>query len=90
MLKRTQADVLVCDIAMPGEDGYSLLKRIRKLDARQGGRVPAIALTAYAGGNDVAKALAVGFQKHMAKPVDSVDLVKAILELAKSQKGKPR
>lgn len=85
-LPRFQPDVLLCDIAMPGEDGYSLIKRIRSGDAARGATVPAIALTAYAGGEDVSKALSVGFQKHLTKPVDSIELANAVVELAETAK----
>jgi two-component system CheB/CheR fusion protein len=75
-------DVLVSDIAMPVEDGYSLIKQIRALGAIRGGDVPALAMTAYAGAEDVQRALSAGFQTHLPKPVDSQDLAKTIAKLA--------
>jgi signal transduction histidine kinase/DNA-binding response OmpR family regulator len=75
-------DVLVSDIGMPREDGYSLIRRIRTLTTEQGGNTPAIALTAYAREDDQKQALAAGFQTHLAKPVNSSELVTAILKLA--------
>lgn len=73
--------VLVSDIAMPGEDGYSLIRKIRALKPIEGGRTPAIAMTAYAGTEDVKLALAAGFQTHLSKPVDGPVLAKAIFDL---------
>ena len=69
-LRRHRPDVLVCDIGMPGEDGYALLSRVRALAAEEGGLVPAVALTAYARADDRRRALAAGYQVHLAKPVD--------------------
>ncbi|HYE14116.1 MAG TPA: ATP-binding protein [Pyrinomonadaceae bacterium] len=75
-------EVLVCDIGMPGEDGYSLLRKVRALGRELGGAVPAVALTAYAGEADRALALAAGFQLHMPKPIDPSALVSAVARLA--------
>src|SRR5881397_2315934 len=70
-LEREPSDVLVSDIAMPGVDGYTLLGRAR---ARLRGReIPAAALTVYAGSEDRGRALAAGFQAHLAKPVDPAE-----------------
>jgi PAS domain S-box-containing protein len=68
-------DVLVCDISMPGEDGLTLIRRMR---AAGGALVPAIALSAYARPEDRQRALAAGFDAHLAKPVEPADLVAAI------------
>lgn len=73
--------VLVSDIAMPGEDGYTLIKNIRALGAKRGGQVPAVALTAYAGPENVKRALSAGFQVHLAKPFDAVHLAEAIAKV---------
>jgi signal transduction histidine kinase len=75
-------DVVVADIEMPGEDGYSLLQRLRALPVERGGGAPVAALTAYASEQDRAKALAAGFAVHVAKPVDPVELVRAVARLA--------
>ncbi|HEX8285236.1 MAG TPA: ATP-binding protein [Pyrinomonadaceae bacterium] len=75
-------DVLVSDIGMPQEDGYSLVGRVRARDARRGERTPALALTAYARDDDRARALAAGFDAHMAKPVEPAELVSAVARLA--------
>ena len=72
-------DILLSDIAMPGEDGYSLIRRVRALGAEQGGNVPAIALTALAGENDRQRVLAAGFQGYLSKPVDLDHLAEALL-----------
>jgi CheY-like chemotaxis protein len=74
---RSNPDLLVSDIAMPEEDGYSLMRRIRVLCAAEGGLVPAIALSAFTRPEDVVKALAAGFSLHVGKPVFPVDLIHA-------------
>jgi CheY-like chemotaxis protein len=76
--------LLVSDIAMPGEDGYSLIRRIRALGAAGGGHIPSIALTAFTRAEDVVRALDAGFTLHIAKPVLPSDLVSAVLALASS------
>jgi two-component system, chemotaxis family, CheB/CheR fusion protein len=75
-------DVLVSDIGMPGEDGYDLIRKVRRLPARRGGRLPALALTAYNEEEDRRKAAAAGFQEHVAKPVAPAALVVKIAQLA--------
>jgi len=74
-------DILISDIGMPEMDGYMLMQQIRSLPPEQGGQMPAIALTAYAGEIDYQQAIAAGFQRHIPKPVRPDDLVKAILQL---------
>jgi CheY-like chemotaxis protein len=74
-------DVLISDIGMPGENGYDLIKKIRSLDPEQGGRVPAVALTAYASAADRRRALLAGFQTHLAKPVEPDELLAVIANL---------
>ena len=74
-------NVLVSDIGMPIEDGYSLVRRLRALPAGDGRETPAVALTAYASPADVQRALAAGFQKHVAKPVDPDALVSTLAAL---------
>jgi CheY-like chemotaxis protein len=73
-----QPDVLVSDIGMPEIDGYGLLRRVRALPAEQHGRVPAVALTAYAKAADRVKALRSGFQIHVPKPVSMDELIAAV------------
>jgi signal transduction histidine kinase/ActR/RegA family two-component response regulator len=83
MLERWKPHVLVSDIAMPEESGYVLMRKIRRLPAEQGGTVPALALTAYAGANDVKLALSAGFSAHAAKPIEPVGLALAVADLAR-------
>lgn len=73
--------LLVCDIGMPEMDGYMLMRQIRAMPAEQGGNTPAIALTAYVAEYDQRQAKAVGFQRHLAKPVEPDQLVTTIVEL---------
>lgn len=80
-LARSKPDVLLSDIGMPQIDGYMLLRQIRKWSPEQGGQIPAIALTAYAGEIDQRQAIAAGFQKHIPKPADPVELAEAIAQL---------
>jgi len=75
-------DVLVSDIAMPDEDGYDLIRQIRALDAEHGGRIPALALTAYARIDDRDAALSAGYQQHAAKPIEPAELAAAVATLA--------
>ncbi|MEP0919783.1 ATP-binding protein [Leptolyngbya sp. DQ-M1] len=74
--------LLISDIGMPDEDGYRLLRRIRALPTEQGGRIPAVALTAYARTQDRTAALLAGFQSHLAKPVEPAELVAVVANLA--------
>ncbi|MBD1847380.1 response regulator [Cyanobacteria bacterium FACHB-63] len=74
--------LLISDIGMPDEDGYKLLRRIRALPTEQGGRIPAVALTAYARTQDRTAALLAGFQSHLAKPVEPAELVAVVANLA--------
>jgi signal transduction histidine kinase/DNA-binding response OmpR family regulator len=73
--------VLISDIAMPGADGYDLIRQVRNLPAQEGGRVKAIALTAYARPEDASTALSAGFDRHMVKPVNLAMLANAVAEL---------
>jgi signal transduction histidine kinase/DNA-binding response OmpR family regulator len=80
-LERSLPDVLVSDIAMPEEDGFALIGRVRALPPERGGRVPGVALTAYAGAETRQQTLAAGFQAHVSKPVRPEDLIAAIAGL---------
>lgn len=71
-------NMLISDIGMPEMDGYMLMRQVRQRDPQAGGNMMAIALTAYAGEIDQQQALAAGFQRHIAKPVDPVELVQII------------
>ncbi|HEX3129178.1 MAG TPA: response regulator [Thermoanaerobaculia bacterium] len=80
-MKRFRPDVILCDLAMPGEDGYALIRRIRALPASEGGRVPAAALTAHARAEDRRKTLLAGFNMHVPKPVDPEELLAVVASL---------
>ncbi|HJZ80078.1 MAG TPA: ATP-binding protein [Pyrinomonadaceae bacterium] len=82
LLEQWRPDVLLSDIGMPGEDGYSFINKVRALPAERGGRTPAAAFTAYAREEDRDRALAAGYQMHIAKPVSSEDLVSTLAQLA--------
>jgi PAS domain S-box-containing protein len=82
MLSRFRPHVLVSDIGMPKTDGYELMRAVRSRTPKEGGLTPALALTAYASTEDRARALAAGYQLHLAKPVDPADLLDAVAELA--------
>ncbi|MBD2541139.1 PAS domain S-box protein [Coleofasciculus sp. FACHB-SPT36] len=79
-LHRLQPDILVSDIGMPEEDGYDLIRQVRALDIK-GRTIPAVALTAYARAEDRTKALQAGFQVHISKPVNPVEIATAIANL---------
>jgi CheY-like chemotaxis protein len=74
-------DILISDIGMPEEDGYTLMKKLRARESERGGHIPAIALTAYARREDRLRALSVGYESHVPKPVDPIDLVAAVASL---------
>jgi signal transduction histidine kinase/ActR/RegA family two-component response regulator len=82
-LKRSRPHVILSDIEMPEEDGYSLMRRIRLLPPEEGGMIPAAALTAYAGTEDRMRALAAGFQIHVPKPVQPAELAAVVASLAR-------
>jgi len=77
-VRNWKPDLLVSDIGMPNEDGYSLIEKLRKSKSKQAREIPAIALTAYATNDDRERALAAGFQLHVAKPVDPEMLVRSV------------
>ncbi|MBE9002467.1 response regulator [Nostoc sp. LEGE 12447] len=76
-------NIIISDIGMPQMDGYMLMRQIRTLGLEQGGQIPAIALTAYAGELDQNLAIAAGFQHHLAKPFDPEVLVAIVVELTR-------
>jgi PAS domain S-box-containing protein len=80
-LIRSKPDVLLSDIGMPDVDGYMLMQHVRALPPEQGGQIPAISLTAYAGDFNQQQALSAGFQQHISKPVEPEVLVRAITNL---------
>ena len=88
LLMQATPNVLLSDIGMPEMDGYMLMQQVRALPTEQGGQVPAIALTAYAGEINQQQALAAGFQRHLTKPIEPEALVSAIAQIT-AQSFKP-
>jgi signal transduction histidine kinase/CheY-like chemotaxis protein len=80
-VQSVRPDVLISDIGMPDEDGYRLIQRIRELPPSAGGRTPAIALTAFARAEDRTRALRVGFQTHVVKPIEPAELLAVVASL---------
>jgi signal transduction histidine kinase/CheY-like chemotaxis protein len=88
-LMRYRPHVLLIDIGMPDEDGYSLIRRVRQFSADEGGWTPAISLTAHARNEDRDRALAAGFTEHLPKPIDVPQLVSSIRALARVDVAAP-
>jgi CheY-like chemotaxis protein len=82
LLKRFKPDVLISDIGMPQTDGYQFLKQVRKLSPAEGGKTPAIALTAFARSEDRTRAMLAGYQIHIAKPIETQELLATVANLA--------
>jgi signal transduction histidine kinase/DNA-binding response OmpR family regulator len=82
VLAATQPDLIVADIGLPEEDGYTFIARVRALPQTAGGQIPAVALTAYASDEDRQRALLAGFQRHVSKPVEGDALIQTLAELA--------
>lgn len=82
-LQASEPDVVLSDIAMPGEDGFAFIRRVRALPLERGGAVPAAALTAYASPAERDAAIQAGFDRHVPKPVDPPELLRVIAELAR-------
>jgi PAS domain S-box-containing protein len=87
-LQRSSFNVLLCDVGMPGEDGYALIQAVRALPPDQGGRIPAVAVTAYATVRDRDEAMKSGFNLHLAKPVD-LDQMIAFVSSATTDLSRP-
>ena len=83
MIQVQTPDLLISDIGMPGDDGYLLIHKVRALPAERGGKIPAIALTAYARTEDRLHALRSGFDMHVPKPVEFAELVAVADRLVK-------
>ena len=81
-IARLRPDVLISDVGMPEEDGYSLIAKVRSLPPERGGRIPAAALTAYVRAEDRVRVLRSGFQLHVPKPVEPAELVTVVAHLA--------
>jgi CheY-like chemotaxis protein len=80
-IEQARPQVLISDIGMAGEDGYELIRQVRALPAAQGGKIPAIALTAYARTEDRIRALRSGYQMHVPKPVELTELITVVASL---------
>jgi signal transduction histidine kinase/ActR/RegA family two-component response regulator len=85
-LDEQRFDVIVSDVGMPGEDGLALVRRLRARSTETGGRMPALALTAYSRSEDRAAAIRAGFDSHLAKPVDPSELTLTIAALVRNQR----
>jgi signal transduction histidine kinase/CheY-like chemotaxis protein len=88
LLRWTRPDVLVSDLAMPDEDGYSLLRNLRAIERESGRQTPAVALTAYVRVQDRVRAQAAGFNVFVEKPVDPEELIAVLAGLTESRSGK--
>jgi PAS domain S-box-containing protein len=84
-LAEIKPDVLISDIGMPEMDGYMLIHQVRDLTPEEGGKIPAIALTAFARNNDQQEALKAGFQMHLSKPIDPQKLIAAITKVVETK-----
>lgn len=87
VLQRAPPDVIVCDVGLPGEDGHEWIRKVRALQGERGDRIPALALTAYAGPEDRRKALAAGFDLYLSKPAAPAELVAKVAALACARGG---
>ncbi|WP_169796626.1 PAS domain-containing protein [Chondromyces crocatus] len=87
LLERVRPDLLVADIAMPGEDGYSLIRKVRALGPAEGGLTRAVALTAYTRSEDEHRALRAGFDRHISKPVDPPRLLTVLADLQETSRS---
>lgn len=87
LFQQNPPDILLSDIGMPEEDGYSLIQKIRALPPEAGGQVPAAALTAYVRGDDRQEALKAGFQMHVPKPIEPLQLLQVVCQLVTPKIG---
>ncbi|WP_445628201.1 hybrid sensor histidine kinase/response regulator [Nostoc sp. DSM 114167] len=81
VVEQAKPDILISDIGMSEQDGYTLIRKLRSLEPEKGGRIPAIALTAYTREEDRLKALKAGFQQHLSKPIDPNKLISAVANI---------
>ncbi|KAF3888326.1 MULTISPECIES: hybrid sensor histidine kinase/response regulator [Nostocales] len=86
-IEKSPPDVLVSDIGMPEEDGYTLIRKLRNLEPEIGGQIPAIALTAYVREQDCDRALEFGFQEYVTKPVEATHLINSVTKLIQHSKS---
>src|SRR5262249_43684733 len=82
LFEHWRPDILVSDLAMPQEDGYQLIRQVRSRGSERGGNIPAVALTAYTRDEDRTRALAAGFQMHLAKPIAPKELIAVLATLS--------
>jgi len=82
-VRRRIPDIMVSDVGMPGEDGYALIQQLRAWETSRGGGLPAVALTAYARVEDRVAALRSGFDAHVHKPVEPIQLAQLVKQLAR-------
>ncbi|MCC5626039.1 response regulator, partial [Nostoc sp. CHAB 5715] len=83
VLEQAKPDILISDIGMSEQDGYTLIRKLRSLEPEKGGRIPAIALTAYTREEDRLEALRAGFQQHLSKPIDPTKLITMVVDVLK-------
>lgn len=88
LVRLHRPDVLVSDIGMPDRDGHQLIREVRAMAPREGGRTPAIALTAFARSEDRTRAMLAGYQVHVSKPIEPRELVATIKSLATNVGGR--
>ena len=84
-LEREVPDVVLSDIGMPGEDGYAFINLIRRRPEDELGRIPALALTAFGGLEEERRIRNAGYDRYLAKPVEAIELVRAVVLLAQSR-----
>jgi PAS domain S-box-containing protein len=85
LFQRDHYDVLLSDIGMPDEDGFSLIRKVRELERGTSQRIPAVAFTAFARADDRVRALRAGYQTHLAKPVEPAELAATVASLAQAR-----
>lgn len=83
VVEQAKPDILISDIGMSEQDGYTLIRKLRSLEAEKGGCIPAIALTAYTREEDRLEALSAGFQQHLSKPIDPTKLIAMVASVLK-------
>jgi PAS domain S-box-containing protein len=86
-MEAMRPELVVADIGMPGEDGYALIRKIRARSPEEGGRIPVVALTAYARSEDRTRALRAGFNMHVPKPIDASELLAVIASIVPAGRG---
>jgi CheY-like chemotaxis protein len=82
MLGEWRPDVILSDIAMPGEDGYTFIRKVRQLSPETGGKIPAASLTAYVGSKEYLKSFEAGYQAYITKPIEWAELIMIVASLA--------